>query len=325
MIRHNYFLKRLGSTLPLLFLIPLLTFWLMNLVPGNYFDQYRMNPQISEETIQKYEELYHLDKPVLVQYVYWLRQLFQLDFGYSFAYKQPVLDVLGSRLGNTILLSGASFLWAWLLAIFLGLLASRNEKSTLNRMTGSLAYVALSIPSFLLCLLLLHLASRVGFLPLGGMRSVDHETLSWFQKMVDIGKHLLIPSFVLGLGIFAYLFRLMRSQAKEVLGKEFVVYLRSWRLSENSIFYKHVGRNAMNPLVTMLGLELPSLVSGAALVEIFTGWPGLGQVMLQAVRTQDLFLVLGNLVMVSILLVLGNFLSDLLLVVVDPRIRMAKK
>jgi len=325
MIRHNYFLKRLGSTLPLLFLIPLLTFWLMNLVPGNYFDQYRMNPQISEETIQKYEELYHLDKPVLVQYVYWLRQLFQLDFGYSFAYKQPVLDVLGSRLGNTILLSGASFLWAWLLAIFLGLLASRNEKSTLNRMTGSLAYVALSIPSFLLCLLLLHLASRVGFFPLGGMRSVDHATLSWFQKMVDIGKHLLIPSFVLGLGIFAYLFRLMRSQAREVLGKEFVVYLRSWRLSENSIFYKHVGRNAMNPLVTMLGLELPSLVSGAALVEIFTGWPGLGQVMLQAVRTQDLFLVLGNLVMVSILLVLGNFLSDLLLVVVDPRIRMAKK
>jgi len=121
MIRHNYFLKRLGSTLPLLFLIPLLTFWLMNLVPGNYFDQLRINPQISEETIQKYEELYHLDKPVLVQYFYWLRQLVQLDFGYSFAYKQPVLDVLGSRLGNTILLSGASFLWAWLLAIFLGL------------------------------------------------------------------------------------------------------------------------------------------------------------------------------------------------------------
>jgi len=310
--------------IPLLLLLPLLTFWLMHLMPGNYFDQLRLNPQISRATVEQYEKLYHLNEPVLIQYVYWLKQLARLDFGYSFAYKQPVLDILVSRLGNTVLLTGFSFAWAWILAVFLGLLAARYPRSIFNRLLDGIAYAALSMPNFFLCLILLHLAAAWGGLPLGGMRSVDYEALSASGKVLDILSHLAIPSFVLGIGIFSFLFRLMRAQAQEVYERDFVLYLRAWRIPGYKILFKHVARNAINPLITLLGMQLPALVSGAALVEIFTGWPGLGQVMLQAVRAQDLFLVMGNMVMVSALLVLGNFLSDILLVIVDPRIRSGK-
>ena len=296
----------------------------MHLVPGNYFDQLRMNPQISQATVAQYEKLYHLNEPVLVQYGYWLKQLCKLDFGYSFAYKQPVLDILLVRLGNTVLLTGVSFAWAWILAVFFGLLAARFPRSLLDKTLEGISYGALSITSFFLCLLLLHAAATWGGLPLGGMRSVAYESFSASEKVMDILRHLVIPSFVLGLGIFAFLFRLMRSQALEVFEKDFILYLRTWRIPGHKILFKHVARNAINPLVTLLGMQLPALVSGAALVEIFTGWPGLGAVMLQAVRAQDQFLVLGNMVMVSCLLVAGNLFADILLVMVDPRIRSGK-
>ncbi len=321
MRKRAFLFHRFLTTLPLFFLLPLLTFWLMHLVPGNYFDQLRLNPQISQATVEKYEQLYHLKEPVGIQYLYWLQRIVRLDLGFSFAYKQPVLDVLASRLGNTVLLTGVSFLWAWLLAVFLGLLAARYPKSLFNRSLEAIAYFGLSIPNFFLCMLLLYGASRWGGLPLGGMRSVGYEELTVSGKIADLLRHLVIPSFVLGLGIFSFLFRLMRSQAAEVLDKDFILYLRTWRISESRILFRHVARNAINPLITLLGMQLPALVSGAALVEIFTGWPGLGQVMLQAVRTQDLFLVLGNMVMVSCLLIVGNLLADLLLLWVDPRIR----
>ena len=151
-----------------------------------------------------------------------------------------------------------------------------------------------------------------------------YESFSGGEKAVDILRHLVIPSFVLGIGIFAFLFRLMRAQAREIFEKDFILYIRIWHIPGPKILFKHVARNAINPLVTLLGMQLPALVSGAALVEIFTGWPGLGSVMLQAVRAQDLFLVLGNMVMVSCLLVVGNLLSDILLLIVDPRIRSGK-
>ncbi len=314
-------LSRCLMALPLLFLLPLVTFFLMHLMPGNYFDQLRMNPQISQATVEQYEKLYHLNEPVLIQYGYFLKQLWRLDLGYSFIYKQPVMDILVSRLWNTVILTGSSFAWAWILAVFFGLLAARYPRSILNRFLEWVAYAALSMPGFFLCLLLLHLAAAWGGLPLGGMRSVAYESFSPSGKVVDILKHLVIPSFVLGIGIFAFLFRLMRAQAQEVFEKDFILYLRAWRIPGYKILFKHVARNAINPLITLIGMQLPALVSGAALVEIFTGWPGLGQVMLQAVRAQDLFLVLGNMVMVSVLLVFGNLLSDMLLVVVDPRIR----
>ncbi len=325
MSAHKFFLKRAGTAAFLLFLLPFLTFILMRLMPGNYFDSLRMDPRISQATVESYEKLYRLNEPVGVQYLYWLGEIFKGNLGYSFAYKQPVLNVLWSRLGNTILLTGVSFLWAWILAIFAGVLSARFPKSIFNRFFETVSYFALSIPGFFLCLLLLHAAATWTNLPLGGMRSVAFDTFDFWAKVADILRHLLIPSFVLGISMFAFCFRLVRSQASDNLSSEFILYLRAARVSERKILFKHIARHAINPLISLFGMQLPALVSGSALVEIFTGWPGLGTVMLQAVRSQDQFLVLGNILLISILLVLGNVISDVFLGVADPRIRRGSK
>lgn len=320
----SYFVKRLVAALPLLFVLPFITFCLMHLMPGNYFDTLRLNPQISPDTIKKYEQLYHLDQPLLVQYFHWLKNLLSLDFGYSFAFKQPVLKVIASRLWNTFLLSGASFLLAWLLAVFLGLLAGMRLNSWMDRALNLAAYAGLSIPSFLLSIFLLAVAAHWGGLPLGGMKSVGYEDMSLAGKCWDVARHMVIPVTVLALNSWGYLFRVMRAQVAEVAERDFVLLLRACRISPLKIAVKHVGRNAVNPMISVFGLELPALFSGVALVEIVVGWPGLGQIMLQAVRSQDVFLVLGNMVMMAVLLVAGNLLADILLALADPRIRVGK-
>lgn len=318
----RYLLKRLVLSIPLLLFVSFLTLALMHLIPGNYFDSLRLNPQISKEVIQKYEESFHLDKPFVVQYLHWLRGLVRFDFGYSFAYRQPVTTILASRLWNTFLLSASAVFISWAVAVFLGTLAALHRNRLLDRFLCVASYWALSFPNFFLCLILLFLASRFTGLPLGGMKSVGFDEMSSWEKLWDVAAHLLIPVSVLAASTLATLFRLMRSQMIEVLEMDFVLYLRSTGISERKVFFKHALRNAINPMVTLFGLELPGLFSGAALVEIFTGWPGLGQIMLQAVRMQDMFLVMGNMVMISFLLMVGNLISDLSLAAVDPRIRM---
>lgn len=310
--------------MPLLLVLPFMTFCLMHLMPGNYFDSLRLNPQISPDTIKKYEALYHLDQPLLAQYFHWLKNILRLDFGYSFAYKQPVLAVLGSRLGNTLLLSGASFVLAWLLAILLGLWAGMKRDSWIDRAFHLMAYAGLSVPAFLLAILFLSFASHWGGFFLGGMKSVGYEDMTLPGKCFDVVRHMLIPVAVIAFNSWGYLFRVMRAQVVEVAESEFVLLLRAYQVPPVKIALKHVARNALNPMISLFGLELPSLFSGVALVEIITGWPGLGQIMLQAVRTQDVFLVLGNMVMISVLLVAGNLLADILLAASDPRIRMEK-
>jgi len=302
----------------------MLTFLLMHWIPGNYFDGLRLNPQISEETIRRYENLYHLNEPFHVQYLHWMKNIARLDFGYSFSYKQPVFRLLASRFFNTLILTGSSFLLAWFLAVVFGLWAGACPGSRTDRFLSLTAYVGLSVPNFFLCLLFLWAAVVSGGLPLGGVRSLHYENLSLAGQWLDRLRHMAIPVAVLTVGAYSYLFRLMRAQTSEVVSREFVFFLRSLRVSEGKILFRHVARNAINPMISLFGLELPALFSGAALVEIFTGWPGLGQMMLVAVRSQDLFLVLGNMLMIAFLLVAGNLLADILLMMTDPRIRIGK-
>lgn len=322
---QKFILKRFLSVLPVLFLVPFLTFFLMHLIPGNYFDQMRLNPQISPAVIAQYEAHYHLDQPVFVQYLHWLKRLAVLDFGYSFSYKQPVWELLKSRLANTLLLTVTSFLLAWLLAVIFGLWAGVKRGGWADRLCRITAYFGLSVPNFFLCLLLLWAASAVPGIPLGGMHSVFYEELPVLQRLLDLAAHMLIPVFVLTLASFSFLFRLMRSQTADTMTRDFVFYLHTLRLPQRKIVFKHVARNSINPMVSLFGMELPALFSSAALVEIFTGWPGLGSMMLQAVRSQDLFLVLGNMVMIAALLVAGNVLADVALVWLDPRLRTVKR
>ncbi len=314
-------LRRILIAIPQLLGISLMTFALIQLTTGSFFDTLKLDPQISKETIARYENLYHLDKPVWQQYGYWLGNMFQGNFGQSFFYNVSVDKIIGGRLFNTFILSLASFLFTWLVAIPLGIWAAVHRNRFSDRLIQLFSYVALSSPSFFLAMILLFLFSQWGNIPLGGMHSANYDDLSWPEKIFDLFKHLIIPTLAISIGSIGALQRLMRANLLEVLRQQYVLTARAKGLPETRVIYRHALRNAINPLITLLGYEFSSLLSGAALVEIMCSWPGLGTLMLTATRAKDVYLVMASMMMGGILFLIGNLLADLLLAAVDPRIR----
>jgi peptide/nickel transport system permease protein len=297
------------------------TFMFIQLAPGDYFATLRMNPQISEETIRQLEAQYHMDQPPLIQYVYWLKNLTRLDLGYSISQKQPVLGVIGSRLANTLMLSISAIFITWLVAIPIGIYCAVHQYSIGDKIFSALAFVGMSLPGFFLALLMLYfLASELALLPPGGLKSPNYDQLTSMAKALDIARHLVIPTTVLAIGGLAGLQRIMRGNMLEVLRMQYITTARAKGLPESRVIYRHALRNAINPMVTIFGFELSSLLSGAALLEIVCGYPGLGQVMLEAVRSQDLFLVMGSMMIGGFLLIVGNLVADVLLAIVDPQV-----
>jgi len=317
----NYIVRRILIAIPLLLAISFITFLFIQLAPGNFFDTLRSDPQVSEDTIAHYEALYHLDKPVFIQYYYWLRNLLKLDLGYSFHYNCPVERVIASRLLNTLLLSLVSLLFTWAIALPLGIFAAVHRNRFIDRFFSMLSFIGLSIPNFFFALLLLYVAGYFKIIPLGGMRSANFDSLSIALKILDIAKHLIIPTIVISTSAVAGLQRLMRGNLLEVLRQQYILTARAKGLPEYRVIYHHALRNAINPMITIFGYQLSGLLSGAALTEIICNWPGLGSVMLTAVRAQDLYLVMGSMLMGGILLLAGNLFADVLLAWVDPRIR----
>ncbi len=317
----SYIIRRLLIAIPLLLAISFVAFMVIQLAPGNYFDTLRMNPQVSEETIEKYESQYHLDKPPLIQYAFWLKNLMRLDLGYSFSLNSPVSNVIKSRLFNTFILSLSAMLFTWLIAIPLGIFCAVHRNKVSDRFFSALSFVGLSIPNFFFALLLLYLVSLTGLLPLGGMRSANYEGLSGLGRFWDLIRHLIIPTVVIGTSSLAGLQRIMRANLLEVLRAQYITTARAKGLPENRVIYIHALRNAVNPMITIFGYSLSGLLSGAALTEIIVGWPGLGTIMLQAVRSQDLFLVMGSMLMGGVMLISANLVADILLAWSDPRIQ----
>ena len=317
----RYAFKRLLVAIPMLLGIALLTFVLMRVSPGNYLDTVRMDPQFSKETIARYEQLYQLDKPLFYQYVQWVRNLLHLELGYSFYYNVPVDKIIGERIWNTFVLALAAFLVTWCVAIPLGIWAALNRNRFVDRVIQFFSYIALSLPSFFLGMILLFGASQTGTLPLGGMHGPDYESLGWLGRRTDLLKHLAIPTVALSIGSIAALQRIMRGNMLEVLEQKYILTARAKGLSERRVVYHHALRNAINPLITLLGYEFSSLLSGAALIEIICSWPGLGSLMLTAVRSKDVYLVMASMMMGGILFIIGNLLADIALARADPRIR----
>ena len=317
-------LRRLLVSILLLIIMSFFTFWLMHATPGNFFDSLKLNPQISAQTIADYEHMYHLKDPLIIQYGHWLLNVCRGEFGYSFYYNVPVAHIIGSRLGNTFILSLASLLLTWGLAIPLGVWAALRHGQLADKLLSVFSFAALSAPSFFLAMLLLYMVSQWGILPLGGMHSAGFEDLSWIGQIIDILRHLAIPTIVLSLASIASLQRLMRGNMLAQLRQQYILAARAKGLTENRIIYRHALRNAFNPLSTLLGYEFASLLSGAALVEIVCSWPGLGTLMLTAVRSKDVYVVMASMLMGGVLLLLGNLLADIILLWVDPRIRHGK-
>ena len=319
-----YIVKRLLQALLTLFLASALSFAIIQLAPGDYLDTLKNNPQISPERIAELQQQFGLDKPPLVQYGRWLwRVITRFDFGTSFVYFRPVSSLLLERIPATLLLAVASIIITWAIAIPLGIVSAVKQNTLVDKFLRVLSYLGQGFPSFITALLLLIFAQYTSPLfPIGGMTSINHEEFSFLGKILDIGWHMILPTLALSITSFAGLQRLTRGQLLDVLRQDYIQTARAKGLPENKVLYVHALRNAINPLITLLGFEFASLLSGAFIAEFFFNWPGLGRLILQAVQAQDLYLVMASLMMGATMLIIGNLLADLLLKAVDPRIKL---
>lgn len=318
---RTFILRRVLQAIPLLFGISALTFLLLQLAPGDFLNTMRENPNISQETLDAMSRRFGLDQPWPVQYgIYLQRVFFHLDFGESFARHQPAFSVLREGMLNTLLLAVSAAVVTWGLAVPLGVWAAVRQYSWVDKLLSLLAFVWLSIPEVLSGLLLLFLAAQTGVLPVGGMRSLDWDEMDLLGKAGDLLRHLLMPAFVVGLIPLAARMRQMRGNLLDVLRLDYVTTARAKGLDERTVIFKHAVRNAINPLITLFGFTLGALLSGAFVAEFIFSWPGLGRITLEALLTQDQYVVLGAVQIASLMLIAGNLIADILLAVADPRI-----
>jgi peptide/nickel transport system permease protein len=319
-----YILKRLLLGILTLFFASALSFIIIQLAPGNYLDTLKANPTISPETLKDLTARFGLDKPPLIQYWLWLKQVVtKFDFGESFVYYRSVTSLILERIPATLLLAISSIIITWAIALPLGVISAVKQNTLIDKILRVISYLGQGFPSFITALILLIFAQNTTPLfPVGGMTSIEHNEFSLLGKILDIGWHTILPIIALSITSFAGLQRLTRGQLLDVLKQDYIKTARAKGLPENQVLYVHALRNAINPLITLLGFEFASLLSGAFIAEFFFNWPGLGRLILQAVQAQDLYLVMAGLMMGATMLIIGNLLADLLLKFVDPRIKL---
>ena len=284
----KYILKRILQTIPLLIIVSVVSFFIIRLSPVDPLAELKLNPSISPETVEKERARLGLDKPIIVQYGKWAISFVKGDLGVT---------------------------------VPLGILAAVRWKTPFDRIMTVVTSIGMAIPSFFFAVLLLMFAVRTGWFPIGGLTSAGYADMNIFEKFWDITHHLILPVFVLFTISLAGLQRQMRANMLDVLDSDYVKFARAKGLSENVVIYKHALRNAVNPMITLLGFEFAGLLSGAALTEYVFQYPGLGRLILEAVMKSDINLVMASLMMGAVMLILGNLIADILLIITDPRIR----
>jgi len=273
------------------------------------------NPQVSPEALAAMRHRFGLDQPWTTQYLLYLKNIFlHLDFGESFSRHQPVFAVLRTGLANTLLLASAAAVVTWGLAIPLGVVAAVRQHGWPDRALSFLGFLSLSVPEVLSGLLLLWLAASTRWFPVGSMHDLDYDTFGPLQRLGDTLRHLLLPALTGRM-------RQMRSSLLDVLRLDYVTTARAKGVPESQVITRHALRNALNPMITLFGFTLGSLVSGSFVAETIFSWPGLGSLTLEALNTKDQYLVMGSVLMASGVLIAGNLVADLLLAIADPRIR----
>src|SRR6056297_1025833 len=320
----RYLVRRLILLLPLLLGITLISFVVIHLAPGEPTDlQTQMNPQASAEMQERLRVEYGLDQPLYIQYGQWLSRLVQLDFGESFATdRRPVLDKILERLPVTILLNVLSILLILAVAVPLGVVSAIRRNSIFDRTTTILVFTGFAMPSFWLALLLMDwFGVRLGWLPVSGLKSLGYEYLGWGAQILDRISHLILPVFVSAIGGLAGFSRYMRSNMLEVIRQDYILTARAKGLSEHTVIYKHALRNALLPVITILGLSVPGLIGGSVIFETIFAIPGMGKLFYDGVMMRDYPLIMGNLVIVAVLTLAGNLIADLSYAFADPRIR----
>ncbi|MFZ0581754.1 MAG: ABC transporter permease [Candidatus Acidiferrales bacterium] len=317
----RYFARRLAHATFLLLGISIFSFALLQLAPGDFFTSLEMNPQISAHSVATLRTQYGLDKPLPVRYGSWLRAVLRGDLGTSFAYNSPVAPLLALRARNTLLLTGTATLLAWLLAIPFGIWSAARRGKWGDRVGGVVTSTLLTVPDLVLFLTLLLLAVRTGWFPTGGMISAEFGDLSLWSKVKDVAYHLLLPSLGLALATLPPLVRHIRSAMIEVLDSPFIRAARAHGIPERRVLLRYALPVAANPLISLFGFSIATMLSAGLLVEVILSWPGIGPLLVEAILAKDIFVVVGTVMLSALFLVAGNFLADVLLFAADPRIR----
>jgi peptide/nickel transport system permease protein len=317
----KYLERRVIHGILLLIGVSVLCFLFSDLAPGNFFDEMKLNPQISPETVAALRAQYGLDQSLPIRYGRWATSVVRGDWGYSFAYNAPVRSLLLVRARNTLLLTAFATLLAWLIAVPLGVwIASRNGKWE-DRISMAGTSLFLAVPELVVALGLLYWVVRTHALPAGGMASVGFDDLGPWAKLLDLAAHLVVPATILVLASLPILVRHVRASMIEVLNSPFIQAARGHGIGRIRVLFHYALRAAANPLISLFGLSVAGLLSGSLLVEVIMGWPGLGPLLLEASVSRDIYVVVGAVMASTQFMIMGSFLADLMLVIVDPRIR----
>lgn len=310
--------------IPIFLGITVISFGVMHLAPGAPTEmQTMMQPKVSLEARARLNSIYGLDKPLHVQYWRWLERLARFDFGRSFSPDhRPVSDKIVERLPVTLSINILSLLLIIVVAIPLGIISAVRRYSFFDKATTLFVFIGFATPTFWLALILMLLFGvHLDWLPISGLKSIDYECLGFWAKAADMGKHLILPVLLSAFGGLAGLSRYMRSSMLEVIRQDYILTARAKGLSEHTVIYKHALRNALLPVVTILGMSLPGLIGGSVIFESIFAIPGMGQLFFGAVMSRDYPVVMGELVIGAVLTLLGNLIADISYALVDPRIR----
>lgn len=318
---RQYITRRLIQMIPILIGISILLFFILQLAPGDIFST-MMNPHMTAEMKEELRHQLHLDQPVYIQYFYWVQGVLKGDFGDSFYFKQPVTRVINTYIWNSFLLSLVSFILSVIISIPIGVISATRQYSRFDYFFTVVALIGISIPSFYFGLLLIKwFAVDLKLFPVSGMITPGANPAG-VEKAADVLYHMALPCIVLTLSNVAGLMRYTRSSMLEVIRQDYIKTARAKGLREKVVIYKHALRNAMIPVITIFGMWLPGLFSGAIITESIFNWPGIGPIELLAVNNRDYPLLMGINLILALLTLLGNLIADITYALIDPRIRL---
>ena len=316
----KYAVKRMINTIPILLGISIIVFILINCQPGNPYSN-MVDPSVTEEVKEQMLRQIGYYDPMPIKYFKWITRAVSGDLGYSIAYKEPVIDVIKSRIGNTVLLGGASLFLSVLIAIPIGMISSVKRYSIFDYATTVLAFIGLSIPAFFFGMLLIKVfAVDLKILPVSGMVTIGKNYIG-INHIIDVFNHMILPTIVLALINTAAFMRYTRSSMISIISQDYIRTAKAKGVSSFGIVLKHAFKNALIPIITIIGLELPALFSGALLTETIFVWPGIGRLNYEAVTNRDYSLIMGLVMIFAIVTLLSNLIADIMYAVVDPRVK----
>ena len=313
--------RRIASSLVMLFAVSVLSFAVLELAPGDFFAEMQADARVGSQTVEDLRAQYGLTQSPIARYWQWLRSFVQGDLGFSLAHRAPVSSVIWARAGNTLLLTIPAMLVTWCLALPLGVWIARHRNRWIDRVSSGLTSTLVAMPDLLVALLLLLLALRTGLFPTGGMRSPDADDLGFWARLVDLGRHAFLPLLALIATTLPSVVRHVRASVIEAAEAPAVQAARGYGIARSRITSRYVLPLAANPLVSLAGLSIATLLSASLLIEVVMSWPGLGPLLVEALLAKDVHVVLSASMLASALLVIGNLVADLTLYAIDPRIR----